>query len=255
MYLSKKSHILSKTLVIATLIPIAGTLIKFVLRYLMRGNGGNGLPDMLDQGIWNMQLAVDVSVIILTVIAFVIANRKIKKSISVIDDDDRKMLGRLQEDEFGDNLSTLSAETIYNLINVWATVFILIRTLGEISSIIYKNFAEALFKLYTSGLVHKKKALVSIYDETHHFKYLALICGIILGVMVTAIILRDRILKIAVVIVTVMFIFSFTVVEMTTFEIFEDKIGVVWSSVLAHIVETIAMFAFAVYLRKRYRGI
>ena len=253
MYMSKNVHVLSITLFTATAIHILGTVIKSIVRMCIRDN--SGLPDMVNDTLWNFQLITDLVMLLLTILVFWYARQKMHHYMDLISDDDKTELGRLQEDQLGENLSTLPARTILNLVEVWAVIFIGVRLAQQIASIVYRRFAGELFSLLLSGAFNKKKKLVAIYNTTHGFKYIAMMCAILLGVMITAIILHDRALKIASLIITCIFLGSFAFLDMQKMNLFGQHIGIVWTSVIFHVIETVGLVVVAIYLRWKYRGV
>ncbi|HAK58725.1 MAG TPA: hypothetical protein DCP06_07080 [Lachnospiraceae bacterium] len=253
MYMSKNVHILSRTIFAATTVYVLGSVAMAVIRMCIRDN--SGLPDMANDTIWGIQLALDALMIIATALIFWFARKKMHYYMDLIDDSDKTELGRLQEDSFGDNLSALPARTILNLLEIWAVITVGMRIVHQVTSIMYRRFAGDLFSLYTSGAIKGKKKLISIYNTTHGFKYLVMMCAILLGVIVTAIYLHDRILKIFSLIVTAVFIYSFAFLDMQKMHMFGHNIGIVWTSVIFHLIETVGLVVFAIYLRKKYRGV
>ena len=253
MYMSKNVHVLSRTLFAATGIHILGTLARGIVRMCIRDD--SGLPDMANDTIWNLQLIIETVMLLLTIVVFWYARRRMHYYMDLVDDADKKEMGRLQEDQLGENLSALPARTILNLTEVWAVIFIGMRMVQEVASILYRRFAGDLFALFTKGIVNKKRRLVSIYNTTHGFKYIAMMCAILLGVMVTAIILHDKWMKIASVIVAIIFLGSFAFLYMQKMQMFGQSIGIVWTSVIFHVIETVGLVAVAIYLRWKYRGV
>ena len=96
---------------------------------------------------------------------------------------------------------------------------------------------------------------VSIFALMPRIKNKDLLSAILLGVIVTAIYLHDRILKILSLIVTAVFICSFAFLDMQKMHMFGHNIGIVWTSVIFHLIETVGLVVFAIYLRKKYRGV
>ena len=254
MYYTRKRHLLSNAVFLVTGINLFGDIFMAVFRLFFRKKS-DGLPDMLNSTIWMAELISSVVILLLIVLVFVAAFRKIKRDMNKIREADRRDMGRLQEDMLGKKLSTLSADVINKLIQLWAVVFVGMQIISNITSIIYRRFANMLFDLYQSGQLDSKKQLVSIYNKTHGFKYLGMLCAILLGVMITAIFLEDRLLRRIDIAATVVFIVCFCCMDMTKMSIFGFKIGIVWTSVVFHLIETIGMVVFAIYLRRRYKGV
>ncbi|MCR5475182.1 MAG: hypothetical protein K6F28_08285, partial [Lachnospiraceae bacterium] len=66
---------------------------------------------------------------------------------------------------------------------------------------------------------------------------------------------HDHYLKVAAVLITVLFLVSFGIFQMQTIELPGRQIGIVWTSVIYHLTETIGLFLMSVYLVKKYRGL
>jgi hypothetical protein len=73
--------------------------------------------------------------------------------------------------------------------------------------------------------------------------------------MMTAIFLRDRRLGIAVLMIAVLFLLAFGILQMQTITFTGREIGIVWTSVIFHLTETVGLFGFSVYLAKHYKGL
>ena len=79
--------------------------------------------------------------------------------------------------------------------------------------------------------------------------------AIILGMFVTAVFLKDRMLKIISVVLTVLFLLAFTIFQMVTFYTEIKIISIVWTSVIYHGLETVGLIIFSIYLSKHYKGL
>ena len=253
MYFTKKYHPVSKTLIATTVIQILASVIQTVLRWLIREK--TGVPDMLDDKVWWMTIAVDGVALVLTATVLVIALRKVKEIMSFVDEEDQVMMGRLQEDTFGKDLSALPADLIFKVLAVWGSILVGVGIIQEVVTILYRRFALNLYGMYFSGNFTKKKMLNSIYNSTHGFKYLALLVAVLLGMVITAILLEDRRLLIFVVVAAGVFLLAFSLFDMTKINVFGKSIGVVWTSVIFHALQTVGMVSFAIYLRVKYKGL
>ncbi len=90
---------------------------------------------------------------------------------------------------------------------------------------------------------------------THGFKYLSMLMAILLGVMMTAVFLHDRRLEIAVPVIAGLFLLAFGLLHMQKISLIGREIGIVWTSVIFHLTETIGLFGFSIYLAKHYTGL
>ncbi len=106
--------------------------------------------------------------------------------------------------------------------------------------------------MYISKKTHM---LVEVYNNTHGFKYIGMFIAVMPGTIMTAIFLRDRLLKLICAGVTIFFMLAFVVVNMGSINLFGMSVGIVWTSIIFHISETVGMMGLAVYLSKMYRGL
>jgi hypothetical protein len=98
-------------------------------------------------------------------------------------------------------------------------------------------------------------AFVVIYNMTHGFKYLEMLSAILLGVVITGIFLNDRFLKVASMAILLFFLLSFGVLQMQTISFFGREIGIVWTSTIHHVTETLGLVFLSLYLSKRFKGL
>lgn len=210
-------------------------------------------PDMVNSFLWRIQTFLSFLEIAVIAGVFCFTWKKLTSYRDTIEADDRNEIGRLQEETFGGRLSSLSAEAIMQLLQIWAMILIGAETVYYISSLIYKRVTSQLMLMITD--VTQYNSFFSIYNQTHGFKYLAMLTAILLGVMMTAIFLRDRRLGIAVLIIAVLFLMAFGILQMQTITFTGREIGIVWTSVIFHLTETVGLFGFSVYLAKHYKGL
>ena len=213
------------------------------------------LPDMADNYIWITQLIFSFVRLLAMLAVFLIARKKLSKYMGVVEEDDFAEMGRLQEEVFGNKISSLSADAISRLLQIWAVILIGTQFVYDITSLQYRRFVNELTLLLANGEMLTGTSFVSLYNSTHGFKYLGMLIAILLGVMMTGIFLNDRILKIVTVSITGVFLLSFSVFQMYTFNVFGHSIGVVWTSVIFHITETVGIIVLSIYLRQKYRGV
>ena len=252
MYFSRKTHFLSLAIMLAALIRLSGSMIEGLIRMVVNRNV-TLTPDMMDSILWNVQAGCSLAEISLIALVFYLSLKKLRRYKGLVDEDDYAQMGRLQEEVFGKNISSLSADSIEQLLQMWAVILIGAECVYFCSSIVYKRFTTELMLLLFGG--QQYTSFVSIYNLAHGFKYLEMLTAIVLGVVMTAIVLHDRYLKIAAAVITLVFLLAFGIFQMQTIQVSGRQIGIVWTSVIFHLTETFGLFILSVYLSKRYRGL
>lgn len=238
---------------LSAVIRLGGSALEGVIRMIIN-RSVSLLPDMMDSYLSIVQTVCSLLEIILITFVFLYFWKKLKRSMNVIEEDDREELGKLQAEVFGDDLPTLRAESINQLLQIWGMILAGVECIYYVSSLIYKQFTTELMKLMLGGIEYYT-SFVSIYNLSHGFKYLEMFTAIVIGVMVTSIILHDNYLKIAAVLITIVFLTAFGIFQMQTIELPGRQIGIVWTSVIYHLTETLGLFVLSVYLAKKYRGL
>ena len=253
MYFGPHKHILSKALLTVTAVKIVGDVISGAVRSIIRRGGLK--PDMADTYVWRVQSAVAIIVLIISAFIFIRVLQKIKRSIAVIPEAERLEMARLQEETFGVRNAALNADTLRKLTELWFAILVGVQFMYEVFSEVYRHFALGLYTATVSQNEISGEAYTSLYNLSHGFKYQGLLVALILGVIMTAIFLDDATLKLTAILAASVYLLSSIVPEMTTLTIMGKSIGIVWSSVIFHILDTIGMAVFAIYLRIRYRGV
>ncbi|MCR5733937.1 MAG: hypothetical protein K6G22_04940 [Lachnospiraceae bacterium] len=210
---------------------------------------------MADTYVWRVQSAVAIIVLIISAFIFIRVLHKIKRFIAVVPEDERIEMARLQEETFGVRNAALNADTLRKLTELWFAILVGVQFMYEIFSEVYRHFALGLYTVTVSRNEITGEAYTSLYNLSHGFKYQGLLVALILGVIMTAIFLDDATLKLTAILAASVYLLSSIVPEMTTLNILGRDIGIVWSSVIFHILDTLGMAVFAIYLRIRYRGI
>jgi len=252
MYLSRHKHLLSVPIMLSALVRLIGSICRAIIRILVnRSNSIN--PDMTDSFLWYVQTFFSLLEIAVVALAFYITWKKLKHYSGIIEADDRVELGRLQEETLGTKLPSLSLNAIGQLFQIWAVILIGAETVYLISSMIYRRFTSELMLLITDS--QNYMIFYSIYNMTHGFKYLSMLMAILLGVMMTAIFLHDRRLEIAVPVIAGIFLLAFGILNMQKISLTGREIGIVWTSVIFHLTETIGLLGFSIYLAMHYRGL
>lgn len=252
MYFSRRAHFLSTSILATALIRLCGAMAESIIRAFL--NRSTRLaPDMLDSFLWRIQTVLSVFETAAIIAVFYIAWRKLARSRNVVDEADRFEMGALQREVFGSQLSTLSADAIEQLLLIWGVIQGGAECVYFITSMIYRRFTVQLMLLVVGG--QQYDAFVPLYNLTHGFKYLEMMTAILLGVAMTAIFLRDRYLGIASGVIMIVFLLAFGVFQMQFVTFSGRQVGIVWTSVIFHLTETVGMFFLSFYLSKHYHGL
>lgn len=254
MYFSSKIHILSTTLM---KIAAANTMLKLLgggIRFFLRRHIVFS-PDMTN-GLFNYSSRILTVIQLLAAIYFFYQSwLKLKKYRSLVDEDDYEEMGRLQREVLKDNKSSLNANAIHQLLNIWAVILIGVEIVYDLTSFGYTRFIDQLYILLNNGDPTSMQLFNSMYNNTHGFKYIGMLIAIILGCVITGVFLQDRYLMVASGVSTLIFLIAFFMIQMQTVTILDRVMGVVWTSVIFHAMQTVGLFCFALYLRHRYRGL
>ncbi len=253
MYFSPKKHILSDVIMKVAVIRLAGAGLSGLLRFILRK--GSIEPDMTDGIVWYIQIAFSACILLLSAVIFLMALRSIARGLKAIPEEDRQEMARLQEEVFGNKNSALPAETIRRLLRIWLTILVGAQSMYDFSSLIYRQFISRLTQFFVDTTGGTGEVYVSIYNLTHGFKYQGMLIALLLGAIMTGIFLDDRALKTASIAIAVLFMISIAGFEMFTVSLLGKSYGIVWSSVIFHLMETVGLFALAWYLRRQYNGI
>ncbi|MBE5861033.1 MAG: hypothetical protein E7301_13065 [Butyrivibrio sp.] len=176
-----------------------------------------------------------------------------KHYMGLIPEEDKQEMADLQRNYLGNSLSTLNADSVGILLQLWAMIFIGAELVYDFSSIMYRKFISALIGVLSPDA--GDSTFVMLYNMTHGFKYLEILTAILLGVIITGIFLNDNFLKVIATLIAVLFLFSFGLLEMKTFSFLGREIGIVWSSLVYHFTETLGLVLFSLYLQKKYKGL
>lgn len=97
-------------------------------------------------------------------------------------------------------------------------------------------------------------AFAAFYNGTHGFKYIGMFIAILLGIIVTGILLRNKGMAIASGILALLFMISFCLLNMWTLSLsfLNINLGIVWTSVLFHSLQTFGLLILGIFIRKRY---
>ncbi len=238
----------------AALINIVAASVSGLIRTVIN-HSTSITPDMSGELSWTVQISVSVLQLVLLCVVFYFAFRRLGRYMSVVSDDDRAEMGKLQEEVFGEKLPALSSDAIKRLLQIWAVILIGVEFVYDVTSSLYREFVLQLFnmELLTGGIF--AGGFTILYNSTHGFKYLGMLIAILLGIMMTGIFLDDRPLKTVAFVLAVLFLIAFSVFQMNTIDIFGRSVGVVWTSVIFHATETFGLLTVAIYMRTHYQGV
>lgn len=263
MYINRRTHYLSTALFWAAGIHVFSNAILGTVRYLVGKSDtlSSYGPQMVNTVNIIAQMAVSAVQVILMAIVFFTAFDKLKKSLSVISEADRLHMAALQQEALGKSLPTLTGDSIGKLLELWGAILIGVRMVYDVCGLVYRKFIMDLMSMSSAatGAVQSasigRGSFVTIYNNTHGFKYVGLLVAILLGILMTGIFLNDRLLKFITMILMAFFLLSFVLLGMQTFNFGGYSVGIVWTSVIFHLVETLGLLTLGIYLRKRYIGL
>jgi len=255
MYLSNKIHVVSTALMCVGLINILAEAMNLAVRKISAIiNPAKLVPDMLDKNIWIAQSIVALIQLIANAIVFYIAYKKTKHYMQLIPTEDAEQMAMLQKETNNEKISQLNIRDIYNLLMVWTAITLGVQFVYEITSLAYKKFIAHMLISVAIQNEEMYATFVSIYNSTHGFKYIGMLVAISIGIVVTGIFLRDRLLEILAGALLIVFLIAFLWVEQTTLTINNRTISVVWTSVIFHLLQTGGIMSIAVYLRLKFKG-
>lgn len=255
MYISVKKHILSNSILLVALVKIIAALLEGLARFICK-RINVAQPDMMDITLWHIQLIISLIQIIVVGIIFYVAWSKLRHYMNLVPKEDQAGMGDLQKEVFGKkNIASLSVSSVNRLIQLWAVIFVGAELIYDFTSIMYRRFIGILIDALSESDGMTDGTFVMLYNMTHGFKYLEILAAILLGVVMTGIFLDDRYLKLLSLVVLLLFLLAFGVLQMQTVYLMGREIGIVWTSIIYHVTETIGLVALSRYLAKAYRGL
>ncbi len=254
MFIEHDKRILSKAISVTAVINTVMTAGSVAVRFLVKDTS-SVTPDMLNDAYWTYQILFSVVQIFVTAFTFWCAWRQLDHYRKLIPVDDYSEMAKLQEEVMPDEISNLSSYSIRQLLEVWAFILIGVRIVYDIFTITYRRFVAGLSSQVDITNVGELQTFSAIYNGSHSFKYIGMLIALVLGILITGVFLNDKYLKIASVVLTVLFIISATLVQIQTYTIFDHEIAIVWSSVIFHLLQTVGLLALGLYLKKVYRGV
>lgn len=253
MYLNTRKHYLSKSICLSSLISLLAQSMNALSRIYFKSNLSE--PDMLNSSIFVFNMLVHVVVILLIFLIFSKNLKEMRNIMSIVLDDDVEKMGLLQKEIIPNDISTLKAAAIYQLMEIWAIILLFIQVMSLVSNYQYKSFVSKLYEIIPMQNYEQAVAFSGIYNSTHGFKYIGMFSALIIGIFVTAVFLKDRFLKVLSVITTFVFLMAFSIFQMITFDAQIKIISIVWTSVIYHGLETIGLLLFSFYLARHYKGL
>lgn len=133
------------------------------------------------------------------------------------------------------------------LLNIWGIVFVGVQIYYYLEMIFYDRILEDYFEL-ASG-----EAYTAFYASTHGFKYAPMFVGLMFGIAMTGIMLRDRFIKVVVLVLSVLYLFFFGFQDMAFLSFRNTTVGIVLCSALFHTVQTVGILLLGMYLKLKYR--
>ena len=134
-------------------------------------------------------------------------------------------------------------------------IFICAELIYDFSSIMYRRFIAILMSIFDQASNLTDSTFILLYNMTHGFKYLEILVAILLGIVMTGIFLNDKYLKLASLVILILFLLSFSILQMQTVYLLGREIGIVWTSIIYHFTETLGLILLSAYLSKRYKGL
>ncbi len=245
---------MSNFIMIVAVLKILISGVEALIRLWVRKNSA-GAPDMINNNLWVVQMLGSCILLTITLVLFCLMRLRLKHEIALVPKEDRRDMAKLQEEFFGVDNSSLSASSIYKLLQIWAVIFIGAELVYDLSSVIYRRFIIMLMEMLASAGGETGSSFVILYNITHGFKYLEIVTALLIGVAMTGIFLSDRVLKYAAMIIAIIFLVCFAFLRMHTVLILGKEIGIVWTSVIYHFTETLGLILLSLYLSKKYKGL
>ncbi len=230
------------------MIQFISVIIQSVIETSAQGAGGQtGLPDA---SVWSLQHTVTSLSTFMILIIFFIAIKKVKGYIGKVDKEDRAMMGRLQEDNFGEDLSALPADMIQKLLFVWGVILAGTGLIETLVLIMYRKLIVDLNTIDSTG-----ESMKRVYYSLDGFENLTVVFTLLIGVIITAVILENRQFTILSVVIALLLLTAFCVFNVRKADILGFSPDTAWTSIVFNIISTVGMIIFAFYLRKKYRGV
>jgi len=255
MYLNKKKHILSNTLMLVAVLNLMAEGMNAIIRLWISQTMGNvSTPAMLNEAIWNAQNRISFLHVLITALLFLIAKLRLNRYRKLIPKEDEEEMARLQMEMNPEGVSVLTIKSLEQLTSIWSIILVGVGIVYEITSTAYRSFVNQLTGLIDLNDYDAYMSYVAIYNSTHGFKYLGMIIAICIGIFTTGIFLKDKFLEIVAMLYTCCFVVAFLTLNHSTFVLGNLSVGIVWTSVIFHALQSIGLFSVAFYLKHKFRG-
>ena len=254
MYISKNKHVLSNAILVVAILNIVSEIVCAITRRIVE-SAYSLSPTLLDDTVWRVQSIVSCIQVFLTTVIFFLAYRRMSYYRKLIPQEDQEEMQRLQEEFISDKVSTLPARIIAQLLQIWAAILIGVEIIYNVTSSVYRDFISALTQMITISDQNTYTAFVAMYNNTHGFKYIGMLIAICIGILTSGVFLRDRFLMIASGVLTLLFLIVFVALRANTLILMDRAVGVVWTSVIFHLLQTAGLLTLSLYLRYKFRGI
>lgn len=253
MFINKDKHMLSHIMMTVAVINLSVMIINGAIR-LVLGNVVGLAPDMMNTSIMRAQFIVTNVQFILTVLVFLKAHKEIKHYRKLVPLEDEEEMMRLQKELIPEGISTLSMKSISYLVYIWAAILIGVQFIYELTSVAYRNIISKIFSMMSVAAAQDYLTFVSLYNATHGFKYIGMLIAINIGIFTSGLFLNDTFLKGMALVFTIVFLVAFLLLQQTTIVFATRTVGVVWTSVIFHLLQTLGLFVIAFYMKTKYRG-
>lgn len=141
------------------------------------------------------------------------------------------------------------------LLYLWGIILIFVQSIYDITIILYDRLLTDVINFINTDVTKDVfDAYTSFYNSSHGFKYLGMFIAILLGMVATSIFLDDKELAIACIIIAIAFMSAFSFLKMmkVNIDILNINIGIVWTAVIFHSLQTIGLLIFGIYIQKKH---
>jgi len=134
------------------------------------------------------------------------------------------------------------------LLNIWGIVFVGVQIYYYLEMIFYDRILEDYFELVDAG-----EAYNAFYAGTHGFKYAPMFVGIMFGIAMTGIMLKDKFVIICALVLSVLYLFFFGFQDMAFLSFRNTTVGIVLCSALFHIIQSVGILLLGIFLKLKYK--
>ncbi len=134
------------------------------------------------------------------------------------------------------------------LLNIWGIVFVGVQIYYYLEMIFYDRVLEDYFELADAG-----EAYNAFYASTHGFKYAPMFVGIMFGIAMTGIMLKDKFVIMCALVFSVLYLFFFGFQDMAFLSFRDTTVGIVLCSALFHIIQSVGILLLGVFLKLKYK--